>query len=81
MGRLVALAVPLLIIAVIALGGNASWQRGDLNRFICDGDCGPAYVVAPDGCRSTRRRRKPRGPRRHSARSIPPSCQRPSRPA
>jgi D-alanyl-D-alanine carboxypeptidase/D-alanyl-D-alanine-endopeptidase (penicillin-binding protein 4) len=25
------------------------WSRGNLNALICDGDCGPAYVTAPDG--------------------------------
>lgn len=43
-----AITIPLLVIALIAVGSVALWQRGDLNQFICDGDCGPAYVVAPD---------------------------------
>lgn len=45
--RLLVAAVPLLVIALVALGGQQLWQRGDLNQFICDGECGPAYVVAP----------------------------------
>lgn len=33
---------------LIALG-VAAWGRGDLNRLICDGDCGPSNVIAPAG--------------------------------
>lgn len=47
MGRLGVLAIPLLLIALVVVAGTALWQRGDLNRFICDGDCGPSNVVAP----------------------------------
>lgn len=47
MGRLGVLAIPLLLIALVVAGGTALWHRGDLNRFICDGDCGPSNVVAP----------------------------------
>lgn len=47
LGLVVALAVPVVMVAIIAVGGAVLWQRGELNRFICDGDCGPAYVVAP----------------------------------
>lgn len=42
-----AFATPLLVIALIVGSGVTLWQRGELNRFICDGDCGPAYVIAP----------------------------------
>ncbi|WP_159085917.1 D-alanyl-D-alanine carboxypeptidase/D-alanyl-D-alanine endopeptidase [Aeromicrobium chenweiae] len=44
---LLSLAVPVVVIAAVVLGGSALWQRGDLNRFICDGDCGPSNVIAP----------------------------------
>jgi D-alanyl-D-alanine carboxypeptidase/D-alanyl-D-alanine-endopeptidase (penicillin-binding protein 4) len=27
--------------------GIVLWSRGDLNRLICDGDCGPANVIPP----------------------------------
>lgn len=47
MGRLGVLAIPLLLIALVVVAGTALWQRGDLNGFICDGDCGPSNVVAP----------------------------------
>ncbi|QGG42770.1 D-alanyl-D-alanine carboxypeptidase/D-alanyl-D-alanine endopeptidase [Aeromicrobium yanjiei] len=44
---LLSLALPLVVIAAVVLGGTALWERGDLNRFICDGDCGPSNVIAP----------------------------------
>ncbi|MET0767989.1 MAG: D-alanyl-D-alanine carboxypeptidase/D-alanyl-D-alanine-endopeptidase [Aeromicrobium sp.] len=44
-----ALAVPLVVVALVVSLGMTAWGRGDLNRFICDGDCGPSNVVAPRG--------------------------------
>lgn len=41
--------IPLLVVALVAAGGTVLWQRGDLNRYICDGDCGPSNVIAPTG--------------------------------
>ncbi|MET0931085.1 MAG: D-alanyl-D-alanine carboxypeptidase/D-alanyl-D-alanine-endopeptidase [Aeromicrobium sp.] len=43
------LAVPLVVLALLVALGVSAWGRGDLNRFICDGDCGPSNVIAPDG--------------------------------
>jgi D-alanyl-D-alanine carboxypeptidase/D-alanyl-D-alanine-endopeptidase (penicillin-binding protein 4) len=43
------LAVPVLVVVLVVALGTTLWGRGDLNRFICDGDCGPANVVPPDG--------------------------------
>jgi D-alanyl-D-alanine carboxypeptidase/D-alanyl-D-alanine-endopeptidase (penicillin-binding protein 4) len=40
---------------VLVLAGALAtvlWGRGDLNALICDGDCGPAYVVAPEALTS-----------------------------
>lgn len=58
--------VPLVVVTLIAAAGTALWQRGDLNRFICDGDCGPAYVVAPTELTisSTPATRAPQAPER-----------------
>lgn len=49
MGGTLALAVPLLTLALVVVLAAALWGRGDLNRLICDGDCGPANVVPPEG--------------------------------
>lgn len=40
-----------VVAAVIALisGVGALRNHGDLNRFLCEGDCGPRYVAAPAG--------------------------------
>ena len=43
------LVVVAALIAVTTVLGVAAWHRGDLNRFICDGDCGPSNVIAPAG--------------------------------
>jgi D-alanyl-D-alanine carboxypeptidase/D-alanyl-D-alanine-endopeptidase (penicillin-binding protein 4) len=45
----VTLVVVAALIAVTTVLGVAAWHRGDLNRFICDGDCGPSNVIAPAG--------------------------------
>jgi D-alanyl-D-alanine carboxypeptidase/D-alanyl-D-alanine-endopeptidase (penicillin-binding protein 4) len=42
------LAVPLVVLALAVALGMTLWGRGDLNRFICDGDCGPSHVIAPE---------------------------------
>ncbi|MCW2840270.1 MAG: dacB [Aeromicrobium sp.] len=44
-----ALTVPLVVLAVLVALGVSAWGRGDLNRFICDGDCAPSNVTPPDG--------------------------------
>ena len=49
MARAATLAVPLVVLAVVVALGVTAWQRGDLNRLICDGGCGPSNVIAPDG--------------------------------
>ncbi len=43
------LAVPVVVLAVTVALAVTSWERGDLNRFICDGGCGPSNVIAPEG--------------------------------
>ena len=43
-----ALVVPVAVVALVIVLGVTLWGRGDLNRFICDGDCGPSNVVPPD---------------------------------
>lgn len=48
MARAATLAVPVVVLAVVVALGVTTWQRGDLNRFICDGGCGPSNVIAPD---------------------------------
>ncbi len=47
MATVATLAVPLVVVAVVVALGMSAWSRGDLNRFICDGDCGPSNVIAP----------------------------------
>ena len=49
MAGAVGVGVPLVVLAVLIALGVSSWNRGELNRFICDGDCGPANVIAPVG--------------------------------
>jgi len=44
----VVLAVPVVVLALVVALGVTLWGRGDLNRFICDGGCGPTNVVPPD---------------------------------
>ncbi|MET0447026.1 MAG: D-alanyl-D-alanine carboxypeptidase, partial [Aeromicrobium sp.] len=44
-----ALAVPVVVLALVVALGMAAWGRGDLNRLICDGSCGPSNVIAPAG--------------------------------
>ncbi|MFC5677285.1 D-alanyl-D-alanine carboxypeptidase/D-alanyl-D-alanine-endopeptidase [Aeromicrobium endophyticum] len=46
---LVAIAVPVLTLVLVVVLATTLWQRGDLNRFVCDGDCGPSNVVPPLG--------------------------------
>jgi D-alanyl-D-alanine carboxypeptidase/D-alanyl-D-alanine-endopeptidase (penicillin-binding protein 4) len=48
----VTLVVVAALVALVAFLGAAAWDRGDLNRFICDGDCGPSNVVAPAGLKA-----------------------------
>ncbi|MCL8251593.1 MULTISPECIES: D-alanyl-D-alanine carboxypeptidase/D-alanyl-D-alanine-endopeptidase [Aeromicrobium] len=43
------LALPVLVVVLVVALGTTLWGRGDLNRFICDGDCGPSNVVPPEG--------------------------------
>lgn len=43
------LAVPVVVLALLVALGVSAWGRGDLNRFICDGGCGPSNVIAPAG--------------------------------
>ena len=42
-----AVVIPLVVLAIAIAVGIFSWSRGDLNRLICDGDCGPANVIPP----------------------------------
>ncbi|MET0820649.1 MAG: D-alanyl-D-alanine carboxypeptidase/D-alanyl-D-alanine-endopeptidase [Aeromicrobium sp.] len=46
---LVAIAVPVLTLALVVALATTLWNRGDLNRFVCGGDCGPSNVVPPAG--------------------------------
>jgi D-alanyl-D-alanine carboxypeptidase/D-alanyl-D-alanine-endopeptidase (penicillin-binding protein 4) len=45
----VAIAVPVLTLALVVALATTLWNRGDLNRLVCDGDCGPSNVIAPVG--------------------------------
>ena len=49
MAGVTSVVVPLVVVALVAVLGVTLWGRGDLNRFICDGDCGPSNVVPPAG--------------------------------
>ncbi|MCL3820299.1 D-alanyl-D-alanine carboxypeptidase/D-alanyl-D-alanine endopeptidase [Aeromicrobium wangtongii] len=49
MGRVTALLIPLVVAGLVVALGVTLWGRGDLNRFICDGDCGSSAVVDPEG--------------------------------
>jgi len=42
-----AIVIPSLVLAVVVALSITLWSRGDLNRLICDGDCGPANVIPP----------------------------------
>jgi D-alanyl-D-alanine carboxypeptidase/D-alanyl-D-alanine-endopeptidase (penicillin-binding protein 4) len=46
---LVAIAAPILVVVLVVVLATTLWNRGDLNRFVCDGDCGPSNVVPPVG--------------------------------
>lgn len=46
-GALRAAVLPLLVLALAVAVAVALWGRGDLNRLICDGDCGPDAVIPP----------------------------------
>jgi D-alanyl-D-alanine carboxypeptidase/D-alanyl-D-alanine-endopeptidase (penicillin-binding protein 4) len=48
-GGTAALLIPLLIAVLVVIAAVTLWSRGDLNRYICDGDCGPSAVTAPVG--------------------------------
>lgn len=48
-GVLGAFALPVVVLALVVALAVVAWGRGDLNRFICDGDCGPTNVIAPPG--------------------------------
>ena len=41
--------MPVLTLALVVALVTTLWNRGDLNRFVCDGDCGPSNVVPPVG--------------------------------
>lgn len=43
-----AIAIPVITLLVALTASAVLWMRGDLNSLICDGDCGAAYVTAPD---------------------------------
>ncbi len=47
--RLLVSVVAVLVVVALAVGARWAWQDGQLNGVICGGDCGPDYVVAPDG--------------------------------
>lgn len=49
--RLLGALIALLLVAGLVVVGRLAWQDGRLNRLICDGDCGPSTVVAPEGLR------------------------------
>lgn len=38
-----------VLVAALAIGIGVLRSQGDLNDFLCDGDCGPRYVAAPVG--------------------------------
>jgi D-alanyl-D-alanine carboxypeptidase/D-alanyl-D-alanine-endopeptidase (penicillin-binding protein 4) len=42
-----AIFIPAVVLVVTVALGIFLWSRGDLNRLICDGDCGPANVIPP----------------------------------
>lgn len=44
--------VPIVVLALLIALGTTFWSRGDLNDFICDGDCGPSTMIAPVGLAS-----------------------------
>ncbi|MET0951954.1 MAG: D-alanyl-D-alanine carboxypeptidase/D-alanyl-D-alanine-endopeptidase [Aeromicrobium sp.] len=46
-GVLGTLAVPVVVVGLVIALAVTLWGRGDLNRLICDGDCGPSNVIAP----------------------------------
>lgn len=48
------IAVPVVVLAAVLALGAVLWSRGDLNSLICDGDCGPAYVTAPNALTANR---------------------------
>jgi D-alanyl-D-alanine carboxypeptidase/D-alanyl-D-alanine-endopeptidase (penicillin-binding protein 4) len=67
-GRAAALLIPLVVLALLVALAVTLWGRGDLNRYICDGDCGPSAVVDPDGLS---RRAAPADPLPDAARPGP----------
>lgn len=44
-----AIAVPVLALTLVVALATTLWNRGDLNRYVCGGDCGPSNVVPPVG--------------------------------
>ena len=42
-----AIVIPSVVLVLVVALSIFLWSRGDLNRLICDGDCGPANVVPP----------------------------------
>ena len=42
-----AIVIPTLVLVVVVALSIFLWSRGDLNRLICDGDCGPSNVIPP----------------------------------
>ena len=42
-----AIVIPSVVLVVVVALSVVLWSRGDLNRLICDGDCGPANVIPP----------------------------------
>lgn len=42
-----AIVIPSLVLVLVVALSVFLWSRGDLNRLICDGDCGPTNVIPP----------------------------------
>lgn len=44
-----AIGIPIIALVLVLVLSFVLWSRGHLNSLICDGDCGPANVTAPEG--------------------------------
>ncbi|MDR7087949.1 D-alanyl-D-alanine carboxypeptidase/D-alanyl-D-alanine-endopeptidase (penicillin-binding protein 4) [Aeromicrobium panaciterrae] len=44
-----AIGIPVVALVLALVLSFVLWSRGNLNSLICDGDCGPANVTAPEG--------------------------------
>lgn len=42
-----AIVIPSVVLVLVVALSIVLWSRGDLNRLICDGDCGPSNVIPP----------------------------------